>query len=45
MLGLYRDNGKENGRYYSIIGYVTGLYRDNGKEDGSYYWGFPHNSV
>ena len=24
--GLYKDNGKENGNYYSILG----LYRDNG---------------
>ena len=31
MLGLYRDNGKENGNYY------LGLYRDNGKENGNYY--------
>ena len=28
-----RDNGKENGNYYSILG----LYRDNGKENGNYY--------
>ena len=28
-----RDNGKENGDYYSILG----LYRDNGKENGNYY--------
>ena len=28
MLGLYRDNGKENGNYYSILG----LYRGNAKE-------------
>ena len=27
ILGLYRDNGKENGNYYSRLG----LYRDNGK--------------
>ena len=27
ILGLYRDNGKENGNYYSIIGYILGLYR------------------
>ena len=33
ILGLYRDNGKENGNYYSILG----LYRDNGKENGNYY--------
>ena len=29
---LYRDNGKENGSYYSILG----LYRDNGRENGNY---------
>ena len=28
--GLYRDNGKENGHYYSILR----LYRDNGEENG-----------
>ena len=22
ILGLYGDNGKENGNYYSIIGYI-----------------------
>ena len=33
ILGLYRDNGKENGNYCSILG----LYRDNGKEHGNYY--------
>ena len=27
-MGLYRDNGKENGNYYSIL---ARLYRDNGK--------------
>ena len=32
-MGLYRDNGKENGNYYNILG----LYRDNGKENGNYY--------
>ena len=26
ILGLYRDNGKENGSYYIIIGYIFGLY-------------------
>ena len=31
--GLYRDNGKENGNYYSILG----SYRDNGKLNGNYY--------
>ena len=25
LLGLYRDNGKENGNYYSIVGYILGL--------------------
>ena len=35
-MGLYRDNGKENGNYYTIIGYTMGLYRDNGKENGNY---------
>ena len=30
ILGLYWDNGKENGGYYSILG----LYWDNGKENG-----------
>ena len=24
---LYRDNGKGNGSYYIIIGYILGLYR------------------
>ena len=23
---IYRDNGKENGNYYIIIGYILGLY-------------------
>ena len=42
MLGLYWDNGKENGNYYSMLG----LYWDNGKENGNYYsilglyWGY-----
>ena len=26
ILGLYRDNGKQNGNYYNRLG----LYRDNG---------------
>ena len=30
---MLRDNGKENGNYYSILG----LYRDNGKENGNYF--------
>ena len=37
ILGLYWDNGKENGNYYSIIGFILGLYWDNGKENGNYY--------
>ena len=28
-LGLDRDNGRENGNYSIIIGYVLGLYKDN----------------
>ena len=35
ILGLYRDNGKENGNYYNIYIYI-GLYRNNGKENGKY---------
>ena len=23
IIGLYRDNGKENGSYYSITGYIS----------------------
>ena len=42
--GLYRDNGKENGNYKSILGYILGiilgLYRDNGKENGNYCIGY-----
>ena len=26
MLGFYRDDGKENGNYYSIMGFILGLY-------------------
>ena len=25
FIGLYRDNGKENGNYYSIKGYMFGF--------------------
>ena len=25
LLGLYRDNGKDNGNYYIIIGYNIGV--------------------
>ena len=42
ILGLYKDNGKENGNYYSIlglywgyIGIILGFYWDNGKENGT----------
>ena len=34
--GLYWDNGKANGNYYSIR-VIMGLYWDNGKENGNYY--------
>ena len=38
ILGLCRDNVKENGNYYNrIIGYILRLYRDNGKEHGNYF--------
>ena len=40
ILGLYRENGKENGNYYIIIGLyreIFGLYWENGKENGNYY--------
>ena len=33
ILGLYRDNGKDNGNCYSILG----LHRDNGKDNGNCY--------
>ena len=49
ILGLCRDNGKENGEttgitglsrgYFGITGYTLGLYKDNGKENGNYYDG------
>ena len=32
-IGLYRDDEKQNGNYYSILG----LYRDNGKDNGNCY--------
>ena len=31
ILGLYWNNGKENGSYYISIGVILGLYWDNGK--------------
>ena len=37
ILGLYRDNGKENGNYYSIMGYNILSCWDSGKENGNYY--------
>ena len=41
----YRDNGKENGNYYIIIGYIGAIYgdtRDNGEkmEITVVYWGY-----
>ena len=41
ILGLYWDNGKENGNYYNGLYriYILGLYWDNGKENGNYYNG------
>ena len=39
LQGLYWDNGKENGNYYSTLGLyrvTLGLYRDNGNENGNY---------
>ena len=37
ILGLYGDNGKENGNYYLGFRVILGLYKDNGKENGNYY--------
>ena len=31
MIGLYRDNGKQNGDYYVLIGFNW----ENGKENGN----------
>ena len=36
ILGLYRDNGKENGNYYNIIGYMWGF---------SYYYSYIYNGL
>ena len=36
ILGLYRDNGKENGNYYNVV-YTLGLYSDKGQENGNDY--------
>ena len=41
-MGIYWDNGKENGNYrdygvyIGIIGDILGIYWDNGKENGNY---------
>ena len=32
-MGLFKDNGKYNGNYYSILG----LFKDNGNYNGNYY--------
>ena len=40
VVGLYRNNGRENGNYYIIMGSVLGFYRKNGQENGNYYLGF-----
>ena len=50
MLGLYRDNRKENGNYYNglyrgYIGVILRLYRDNGKDNGNYYNGLYRGSI
>ena len=36
ILGLYWDNGKENGNYYSILRLYWGHIGTNGKENGNY---------
>ena len=35
-LGLFRDNGKENGNYYIIIGYILGLYSNSDTNGNSH---------
>ena len=46
ILGLYWDNGKENGNYCSILGLHWDYMGDNGKENGNYcsilglHWGY-----
>ena len=37
-MGLYRDNGKENGNYRDYGVYMV-LYWENGKENGNYHQG------
>ena len=42
-MGLYEDNGKENGNYHNGLYrgmLILGLYGDNGKENRNYYLGF-----
>ena len=39
-MGLYWDNGKENGNYYYVGFSVIWGYWDNGKENGNDYNGF-----
>ena len=45
ILGLYWDNGKENGNYYNRIylciyfRVILGFYWDNGEEKGNYHNG------
>ena len=31
FIGFHRDNGKEHGHYYTILGYVVGLYKGNAR--------------
>ena len=46
MLELYRDNGKENGNYYTILGLYRGYYwgyigrMENNMETTIVYWGY-----
>ena len=40
LVGLCRNNAKDNGNYHIILGFIMGLYRDDGKEHGGYYLGF-----
>ena len=39
ILGFFRNNGKENGKYYYIWD-IWGCYRNNGEQKGNYYLGF-----
>ena len=42
MLGFYRDNGKENGNYYYILGYILGYIgiMEKKMETTTIYWGY-----